>query len=48
MNCGHQGCHCEVEQGQEFCSDHCREHAGDAAHGGEHACECGHAGCMAA
>jgi hypothetical protein len=45
MNCQHAGCRCQVEQGQEFCSDHCREHAGMADHG-EHACECGHAACM--
>jgi hypothetical protein len=44
MNCGHTGCTCQVEAGQEFCSDHCRERAADAAHAG-HACGCGHPGC---
>lgn len=44
MNCGHQGCTCQVEQGQEFCGDYCREHAGHQDHD-THACECGHPGC---
>jgi hypothetical protein len=44
MRCGHDTCRCEVEAGQEFCSDHCREHAGMSDHA-EHVCECGHAAC---
>jgi hypothetical protein len=44
MKCGHAGCLCNVEQGQEFCSDHCREHASGRDHL-EHACECGHDAC---
>ncbi len=47
MQCGHEGCNCQVGQTGEFCSDHCREHAGDAGHEA-HACECGHADCQAA
>ena len=43
MNCQHQGCRCQAEDGG-LCSDYCRQHAGEAGHG-EHACECGHAGC---
>jgi hypothetical protein len=43
MNCEHQGCKCQVEEGQQFCSDYCREHAG-AGHE-EHRCECGHPAC---
>ena len=46
MPCGHDGCRCEVEQSGEFCSDHCREHAADEAHG-SHECACGHPACEA-
>lgn len=46
MTCGHDGCKCRIEQAGDFCSDHCREHAGDAGHGA-HACECGHPECQA-
>ncbi len=45
MACQHQGCTCQVPEGQRFCSDHCREH-GSGSHG-EHACGCGHAACSA-
>jgi YihY family inner membrane protein len=45
MQCGHEGCTCQVEQSGGFCSDHCREHAGDTGHGA-HACECGHPQCQ--
>jgi len=44
MECRHDGCTCQVGQGEEFCSDYCRQHAGDMAHTG-HGCECGHPGC---
>jgi hypothetical protein len=47
MNCQHMGCRCQAEQGEEFCGDYCREHAGDAAHE-EHMCECGHDACTVA
>lgn len=47
MNCGHEGCTCTVEEQGGFCSDYCRDHAGEAAHGA-HACECGHPECLAA
>lgn len=47
MDCQHEGCRCQVSDG-EFCSDYCREHVkhdeGVAAHG----CGCGHAECTAA
>ena len=46
MRCGHEGCTCQVEQSGDFCSDHCRERAGDAGQGA-HACECGHPQCQA-
>lgn len=46
MQCGHEGCTCQVEQSGGFCSDHCREHAGDTGHDA-HACECGHPQCQA-
>ncbi|MGH7357353.1 MAG: hypothetical protein ACREJR_00905 [Candidatus Rokuibacteriota bacterium] len=43
MNCQHEGCRGQADAGQEFCSDHCRQHAGEAH--AEHACECGHPAC---
>ena len=42
MNCGHETCRCKVTEA--FCSDHCREHAGQRDLGGE-GCGCGHAAC---
>ncbi|HET9723674.1 MAG TPA: hypothetical protein VFR44_07510 [Actinomycetota bacterium] len=44
MSCGHTGCTCQAAEGQEFCSDHCREHAAMSEHP-DHACGCGHAAC---
>jgi hypothetical protein len=44
MDCQHEGCLCTVEDGQEFCSDHCRQHA-EGTHE-EHVCECGHPACQ--
>ena len=46
MRCQHEGCRCEAESG-EFCSDYCRDHAGSGEHAAGHACECGHAACVA-
>ncbi len=40
MQCGHEGCTCEVNEG--FCSDFCRDH-GD--HTEATACACGHDAC---
>ena len=43
MDCGHEGCRCRVAEGEEYCSEHCREHAGT----GDHArCACGHPVCV--
>jgi hypothetical protein len=36
-----------VAEADGFCSDHCREHAGDTGHDA-HACECGHPECEGA
>jgi hypothetical protein len=47
MNCQHMGCRCQAEQGEDFCGDYCREHAGNAVHE-EHTCECGHDACTMA
>jgi hypothetical protein len=47
MNCEHMGCMCLVEPGEDFCSDHCRQHASDPTHE-EHRCECGHPACSMA
>jgi hypothetical protein len=44
MNCQHQGCRCQDADQSGFCSDYCRQHAGEAAHE-DHACACGHPDC---
>jgi hypothetical protein len=46
MNCEHAGCKCQVAEGQKFCSDYCRGHAGEGHEA--HACDCGHPACAAA
>jgi len=43
MNCEHEGCKCQAEAGQQFCSDYCREHASEQHE--SHSCECGHPDC---
>lgn len=45
LMCGHEGCTCEVEAEVGFCSDYCREHAGDTNHG-THICGCSHPQCQ--
>ena len=39
--CAHGPCRCKVPEGKTYCSDRCREQAGDVWKG----CACGHAGC---
>ena len=47
MNCGHDTCRCQVGVDEQFCADHCREHAGQGeAHAQHDACECGHTACQ--
>lgn len=43
MNCQHAGCKCQVDEGQQFCGDYCRQHSTEEHE--EHACECGHPAC---
>lgn len=45
-SCGHEGCGCTVDEGQEFCSEHCREHTSEGPTG--QPCACGHPECQAA
>jgi hypothetical protein len=42
--CKHEGCTCETDRADGFCSDYCAGHAGehDAAAG---ECACGHSDC---
>ncbi len=48
--CGHEGCRCEVESEQQYCSEHCRkadqnpDPADPRIQGG--ACGCGHSECI--
>lgn len=47
-NCQHTGCQCTVEQGAEYCSEHCRratENAGAVGEEMQDACACGHPEC---
>jgi hypothetical protein len=46
MNCEHEGCGCQVEAGQSFCSDFCRDHVSSGPTG--EPCGCGHPECQAA
>lgn len=41
MTCAHEACKCRVEEGQTYCSDHCRQNAGKEAG----MCRCGHPDC---
>jgi len=44
--CKHQGCHCSVPVGDEFCSEHCRiDEAKGATREGQGSCGCGHPEC---
>jgi hypothetical protein len=44
--CKHQGCHCSVPSGEEFCSEHCRNaEARGSANEGRGSCGCGHPEC---
>lgn len=45
-NCAHEGCRCQVPEGQEFCGDFCRDHVAGGPTG--EACGCGHPDCQAA
>ncbi len=42
MDCPHDGCTCLAAEGDEYCSDFCREHGSDH---GPMDCGCGHADC---
>ncbi len=44
MECVHRSCRCQVQDGEDFCSDHCREAAAKTGHE-DHRCECGHPAC---
>lgn len=41
--CGHEICDCAVGDGQQYCSDHCKE--AERQDMTEIACDCGHSGC---
>jgi hypothetical protein len=45
-NCGHEGCKCQVSGGEQYCSDHCREHGPGPGTG--QPCGCGHPLCQQA
>jgi hypothetical protein len=43
MKCAHQMCGCDAAEGQEYCSDFCKNPTGDMEGGSD--CGCGHAAC---
>jgi hypothetical protein len=43
MKCAHQMCGCDAAEGQEYCSDFCKNPSGDMEGGSD--CGCGHAAC---
>jgi hypothetical protein len=45
MECAHVRCGCEVSEGQEYCSDYCRQPSGMTGTSGD--CGCGHDACTA-
>lgn len=51
--CLHDGCNCEVDAGQWYCSQYCNEQAkkqagdSDQLTGGDGRCQCGHPQCHA-
>jgi len=47
MRCQHDGCTCDVTEGEGFCSQTCRDHGADMAHE-QHGCDCGHPACQGA
>lgn len=42
--CRMEGCNCTVAEGQDYCSDFCRDHEKDST-GTDRNCGCGHPGC---
>jgi hypothetical protein len=45
MKCAHGMCGCDAAEGQEYCSDFCKNPSGDMEGGSD--CGCGHAACRA-
>jgi hypothetical protein len=43
MNCAHEMCGCTTAEGQEYCSDFCKNPSGDMEGGSD--CGCGHSAC---
>jgi hypothetical protein len=43
MKCAHGMCGCQAEEGQEYCSDFCKNPSGDMEGGSD--CGCGHSAC---
>jgi hypothetical protein len=43
-NCRHAGCACHAREGDDYCSDYCKDH-GEHLDGESHLCACGHASC---
>jgi len=45
MKCAHEMCGCDAAEGQEYCSDFCKNPTGDMQSGSD--CGCGHDACRA-
>jgi hypothetical protein len=45
MQCEHEGCGCEAQQGERYCSDSCRQAGSSAAQSTTGNCGCGHRDC---
>lgn len=43
--CAMKGCNCPVAEGEQYCSDYCKEHEAGTGPGDGEGCGCGHPGC---
>jgi hypothetical protein len=47
VKCSHAACQCTVAEGEQFCSDHCRQMSASRRNAGTEAgCNCGHPACQ--
>jgi hypothetical protein len=45
QKCAHEPCKCSAQQGKQYCSEHCEQHARSGDAEGKVMCGCGHPEC---
>ncbi|OOG41381.1 hypothetical protein B0E51_06665 [Rhodanobacter sp. C05] len=45
QRCAHPACHCEVQGGEAYCSEHCRKRVESPVSDQAEGCQCGHPEC---